>query len=74
MPKDVQLNAVTWAVDYDPEMNLPGYHPEVRRAHPNQIRAILKMIRESKKPIFYAGGGIIQANATDEFTKPQDRQ
>lgn len=69
VPKDVQLNAVTWDVDYDPEMNLPGYHPEVRRAHPNQIRAILKMIRESKKPIFYAGGGIIQANATDEFTK-----
>ena len=50
-------------------MNLPGYHPEVRRVHPNQIRAILKMIRESKKPIFYAGGGIIQANASEEFTK-----
>jgi acetolactate synthase-1/2/3 large subunit len=69
VPKDVQLNAVTGDVDYDPEMNLPGYHPEVRRVHPNQIRAILKLIRESKKPIFYAGGGIIQANATEEFTK-----
>ena len=69
VPKDVQLNAVTWDVDYDPEMNLPGYHPEVRRVHPNQIRGILKMIRESKKPIFYAGGGIIQANAAEEFTK-----
>ncbi|WP_010584117.1 biosynthetic-type acetolactate synthase large subunit [Schlesneria paludicola] len=69
VPKDVQLNEVTWEVDYDPEMNLPGYHPEVRRPHPNQIRAILKMIRESKKPIFYAGGGIIQANASEEFTK-----
>lgn len=69
VPKDVQLNAVTWDVDYDPPMNLPGYHPEVRRVHPNQIRGILKMIRESKKPIFYAGGGIIQANASEEFTK-----
>ena len=69
VPKDVQLNLVNGEVDYDPEMNLPGYHPEVRRVHPNQIRAILKMIRESKKPIFYAGGGIIQANATEEFTK-----
>ena len=69
VPKDVQLNAVTWDVDYDPEMNLPGYHPEVRRAHPNQIRAILKAIRSSKKPIFYVGGGVIQANATEEFTK-----
>ncbi len=77
IPKDVQLNFVDevkvdgrpWVVDFDPPMNLPGYHPEVRRAHPNQIRAILKMIRESKKPIFYAGGGIIQAGATEEFTK-----
>ena len=69
VPKDVQLNLFKGEVDYDPEMNLPGYHPEVRRVHPNQIRAILKMIRESRKPIFYAGGGIIQANATEEFTK-----
>ena len=69
VPKDVQLNLFQGEVDYDPEMNLPGYHPEVRRVHPNQIRAILKMIRESKKPIFYAGGGIIQANATEDFTK-----
>ena len=69
VPKDVQLNLVSGEVDYDPEMNLPGYHPEVRRVHPNQIRAILKAIRESKKPIFYAGGGIIQANAAEEFTK-----
>lgn len=77
IPKDVQMklvetvkvNGQPWEIDYDPPMNLPGYHPEVRRAHPNQIRAILKMIRESKKPIFYAGGGIIQADASEEFTK-----
>ena len=77
VPKDVQMkevekvliNGKPWEVDYDPAMNLPGYHPEVRRVHPKQIRAILKMIRESKKPIFYAGGGIIQANASEEFAK-----
>ena len=67
--EDVRVNGQPWDVDYDPPMNLPGYHPEVRRVHPNQIRAILKMIRESKKPIFYAGGGIIQANASEEFAK-----
>jgi len=77
IPKDVQMKEIEsiqvdgkpWVVDYDPPMNLPGYHPEVRRVHPNQIRAILKAIRESKKPIFYAGGGIIQANASEEFEK-----
>ena len=77
IPKDVQTNLVEnvkidgqpWELDYDPPMNLPGYHPEVRRVHPNQIRAILKAIRESKQPIFYAGGGIIQAQASEEFQK-----
>ncbi len=84
IPKDVQMNWLDgkrvdgsswtddgqpWVVDYDPPMNLPGYHPEVRRVHPNQIRAILKMIGESKKPLFYAGGGIIQADASEEFQK-----
>ncbi len=67
--KDVQLNLVTWEVDYDPEMNLLVIILKFAAFTPNQIRAILKMIRESKKPIFYAGGGIIQANASEEFTK-----
>jgi acetolactate synthase-1/2/3 large subunit len=77
VPKDVQMKLVEdvrvddepWEVDYDPAMNLPGYHPEVRRVHPKQIQAILKLIRESKRPIFYAGGGIIQADASEDFEK-----
>jgi acetolactate synthase I/II/III large subunit len=69
MPKNVQLATVSGDVDYDPPMNLPGYHPEVRKAHPNQIRQILAAIRESKKPVFYVGGGVIQADASEEFTK-----
>jgi len=69
MPKNIQQTTVAEEPDYDPPMNLPGYHPEVRRAHPNQIRQILAAIRESKKPIFYVGGGIIQAEAAEEFAK-----
>lgn len=69
VPKNVQLTVVEEEPDYDPPMNLPGYHPEVRRAHPSQIRDILAAIRESKKPIFYVGGGVIQADAAEEFTK-----
>ncbi len=69
MPKNVQQAKVAQEPDYDPPMNLPGYHPEVRRAHPSQIRDILQLIRESKKPIFYIGGGVIQAEASEELTK-----
>jgi acetolactate synthase-1/2/3 large subunit len=69
VPKNIQQAKVAEEPDYDPPMNLPGYHPEVRRAHKNQIAAILAAIRESKKPIFYVGGGVIQAEAAEEFTK-----
>lgn len=69
VPKNVQQAKVAEEPDYDPPMNLPGYHPEVRRAHKSQIQAILAAIRESKKPIFYIGGGVIQAEASEEFAK-----
>ncbi|MDX1969599.1 MAG: thiamine pyrophosphate-binding protein, partial [Planctomycetaceae bacterium] len=69
VPKNVQLTLLDEEPDYDPPMNLPGYHPEVRKPHPNQIRQILAAIRESKKPIFYIGGGVVQADASEEFVK-----
>lgn len=69
VPKNVQQTKVAEDPDYDPPMNLPGYHPEVRRAHPNQIRQILAAIRESKKPIFYVGGGVILSDSSEEFVK-----
>ncbi len=69
MPKNVQLTVFAEEPDYDPPMELPGYHPEVRRPHPNQIRQILAAIREAKKPVFYIGGGVVQSDASAEFTK-----
>jgi acetolactate synthase I/II/III large subunit len=69
VPKNVQLTVLAEEPDYDPPMNLPGYHPEVRRPHPNQIRQILAEIRAAKKPVFYIGGGVVQSDAAAEFTK-----
>jgi len=48
--------------DYDPPMNLPGYHPERRAARP-ELEAILQAIRASGKPLIYAGGGILSSGA-----------
>ena len=60
VPKDVQNN--TTVPDYDPPMNLPGYRPE-RRATREQLREILQAIKQSRKPMIYAGGGIIASAA-----------
>jgi acetolactate synthase-1/2/3 large subunit len=60
VPKDVQTRPIV--PDYDPPMNLPGYRPDRRATRP-ELEAVLELIRRSQKPIIYAGGGIIAANA-----------
>jgi acetolactate synthase I/II/III large subunit len=64
VPKDVQNNKIV--PDYDPPMNLPGYRPD-KRASRSELAAVLDAIRQSRKPIIYAGGGIIAADAAAEL-------
>lgn len=68
MPKDVQLDAA--AVDWDQPMDLPGYNNvELRRALPEQIKQIAAAIKLSRRPVIYAGGGIISAGASEELRR-----
>jgi acetolactate synthase-1/2/3 large subunit len=60
VPKDVQNNRVI--PDYDPPMNLPGYRPFKRAARP-ELEQVLAYVRQSQRPIIYAGGGIISSGA-----------
>src|SRR5207302_1696612 len=60
VPKDVQNNLIV--PNYDPPMNLPGYRPD-RRATREQLRETLQAIKQSRKPIIYAGGGIVASAA-----------
>ncbi len=65
LPKDIQLTNIQ--PDYDVEMNLPGYHPEVRRAHSEQIAQVAAAIRRAKRPVIYAGGGVIAGEASENL-------
>src|SRR5580704_3652453 len=60
VPKDVQNAKLV--PNYDAPMNLPGYRPD-RRPTRRELEAVLDAIRQSRKPIIYAGGGIISAGA-----------
>jgi acetolactate synthase I/II/III large subunit len=60
VPKDVQTREIV--PDYDPAMNLPGYKPHRRATRPELLK-LLEMVRKSRKPIIYAGGGIISSDA-----------
>ncbi len=65
MPKDVQLAQAV--PDYDVDFNLPGFLFENPRPQPEQINQIAAAIRLAKRPVLYAGGGIISANASEEL-------
>src|SRR5687768_1022496 len=67
VPKDVQQNLVM--PDFDAPMNLPGYRVEKHRARPEQILQVAAAIKRSKRPVIYAGGGIISAGASAELSE-----
>ena len=65
MPKDVQL--ASCVPDYDCDVNLPGYNPTLPQAAPEQIKQIAAAIKLAKRPVIYAGGGIILSEASAEL-------
>lgn len=65
LPKDVQLDSTE--VDFDVPMNLPGYRPQ-RPAVPDEtLRQIAAQIRRAKRPIVYAGGGVMGSDSASQL-------
>jgi len=65
IPKSVQLDSCV--PDYDAPLNLPGYTFEKPRARCEQINQMAAAIRLARRPVIYAGGGIILADASDDL-------
>jgi acetolactate synthase-1/2/3 large subunit len=62
LPKDIANQTMDW---YWPEkVDLPGYKPTVK-GHPKQIKDAARLINEAKRPVIYAGGGILKARAAE---------
>jgi acetolactate synthase I/II/III large subunit len=64
IPKDV-LNA-TFEWSWPDHVDLPGYRPTIR-GHGKMVREALDLIAASQRPVIYAGGGLIRADASDEL-------
>jgi acetolactate synthase-1/2/3 large subunit len=67
IPKDIvdpqnPNSALDWY--WPDELDLPGYKP-VTRGHPKMIRQAAELIGESRRPVIYAGGGILKARAAE---------
>jgi acetolactate synthase-1/2/3 large subunit len=65
MPKNIQQDKTV--PNYDAEPDLPGFRMENPRAKPEQINQIAAAIKLAKRPMIYAGGGIISGNASEEL-------
>jgi len=65
IPKDIQKATLEHYV-YPDEPLLPGYH--VRTSAPiEKAKQAWDLIKHSKRPLIYAGGGVINADAADEL-------
>lgn len=65
VPKNIQQDLIE--PDYETPLALPGYSTPAVKAQPEQIRQIVAAIHLAKRPIIYAGGGVIGAEASKEL-------
>jgi acetolactate synthase-1/2/3 large subunit len=57
-------------IPYEPvnEIHLPGYQPTTE-GNTKQIRQAAKALAASRRPVLYAGGGVVNANASAELVE-----
>lgn len=67
LPRDVMDKAIEFD-DNDEEVNIRGYRV-MKGYNAGQILAAINLIQESKRPVIYAGGGVIAADAAQELTE-----
>jgi acetolactate synthase I/II/III large subunit len=65
LPKDVQMSSIE--VDWDVPMNLPGYKPQVPDVADEKLRQVAAAILRAKRPIVYAGGGVMASDSAAEL-------
>ncbi len=66
LPKDVLVGRTEYA--YPDAAKLRGYNPTYE-GHIGQIKRALKALHEARRPVVYAGGGVVLSNASRELTE-----
>jgi len=70
LPLDV--STASWDGDIPQDVNIPGYKPNTV-GHPRQIKAAAEAINKAERPVIYAGGGVIIANAHRELAEMAEK-
>jgi acetolactate synthase-1/2/3 large subunit len=68
IPKDMTSPTEKFEYVYPKKVKLRSYNPAVR-GHSGQIRKAAEMLLAAKRPILYAGGGVIMGNGAAQLTE-----
>ena len=68
IPKDMTLPNERYEYSYPSKVKLRSYNPAAK-GHTGQIKKAVDMIFEAKRPVLYAGGGVILGKASDQLTE-----
>ena len=66
IPKDVTANKC--AYEYPKEITMRSYNPS-GKGHGGQIKKAVQLLLEAKRPMIYAGGGVVLNDASTQLTK-----
>ena len=66
IPKDVTANKC--AFDYPKEITMRSYNPS-GKGHSGQIKKAVQLLLDAKRPMIYAGGGVVLNDAAPQLTK-----
>ena len=66
VPKDMTDPKVKFEYKYPKDLYLRSY-PILGEADSTQVFEAVKILKKAKKPVIYAGGGVIQSNASEEL-------
>ena len=66
VPKDMTDPKVKFDYKFPKDLYLRSY-PILGEADPSQVSEAVKMLKSAKKPVIYAGGGVIQSDASEEL-------
>ena len=67
IPKDFTDPEYKFKFNYPSEVNMRSYNPP-KESDTSKIKEAVDLIEQSKKPVIYSGGGVIQNDASEELT------
>ncbi|HOB01268.1 MAG TPA: biosynthetic-type acetolactate synthase large subunit, partial [Casimicrobium huifangae] len=66
IPKDVTMNSCKF--EYPKEVVMRSYNP-TGKGHSGQIKKAVQLLLDAKRPMIYAGGGVVLNDAAPQLTK-----